>query len=607
MIKDFLHTTSLQKQLVFTVLAICSFSMVTFSLLTGNFQKDLLVEEYDNATKAQMEAVRLGLEIGITEENYNSIQTVISWAREDENFEFIAVYDKDRQLLGAFPSERTYDFSTLNNLPDNLNDADTLFVTKTSWETTLTGTGAIFIGYNTSYLEELQNKTAATFTLIILGLIAAIVIIVIALARNITRPLVRLKEVVENVKEDDTHYRANVTQGSPEVRVVAKAFNEMLEELISTQRKRLFEVERHSRTLSENNNKLQKAYISLEERSEQLSLEKERSEQAFKELQQAQVKLIESEKLAVLGQLVAGIAHEVNTPVGAITSAIEEVDKDFHITLKNLIHITDHLNEDDVPLYLEYSDRVIDFDKELSTREQRKARRSIEEELAGLAPEQRDYFSRKLSNVGFSKDHIRDILPLLKSDMADRIVESYFQLGMSQVHVRDIKIAVKRIAMLVKALKHYSRSDQEEKSSTNLKEDLENTLIILNNKLKRGIKVVKDLNPVPDLYCYPGRLNQVWTNLLHNAIQAMGGAGEIKLGLSCADNIIKVSVQDNGKGIPEESLGRIFDPYFTTKEKGEGTGLGLSISREIVEKHKGSISVSSVPGNTVFTVNIPVS
>lgn len=606
MIKDFLHNTSLQRQLIISVLAICSFSMVTFSVLTGNFQKNLLIEEYDNATRAQLEAVRLGLEIGLTEENYNSIQTVISWAREDANFEFIAVYDEDRQLLGASPSERAYDFVSLNELPEDVDEADSIFVTKTTWETPLTGVGTIFIGYNTSYLEELQNKTAATFTLIILGLIAAILIIVIALAKNITRPLVRLKEVVENVKEDDTHHRANEHQGSPEVRVVAKSFNEMLEELISTQRKRLFEVERHSRTLSENNNKLQKAYISLEERSEQLSEEKERSEQAYKELQQAQVKLIESEKLAVLGQLVAGIAHEVNTPVGAINSAIEEVDKDFHITLKNLIHITDNLEDDEVSLYLEYSDKVIDFEKEMSTREQRKARKLIEEELACLKPEQIDFFSRKLSNVGFGPGQVRDILPLLNTEIADRIVESYYQLGMSQVHVRDIKIAVKRIAMLVKALKHYSRSDQEEKSSTNLKEDLENTLIILNNKLKQGIKVVKDLNPVPDLYCYPGRLNQVWTNLLHNAIQAMGGNGEIKLSLSCADKIIKVSVQDNGKGIPEESLERIFDPYFTTKEKGEGTGLGLSISRQIVEKHKGTISVSSVPGKTVFTVSIPV-
>lgn len=567
----------------------------------------MLTEEYDNSTKAKLEAVRLGLEIGLTEENYNSIQTVINWATEDRNFEFIAVFDEDKNLLGAFPADRDYNTDRLNSMPENLNTSDSVFVSRTDWYTPLTGNGTIYVGYNTSYVEKLQNETATIFTLIIAGLIIVITFIVLAMARNITRPLVRLKEVVEKIKEDDTSYRANIEQGSPEVRVVAEAFNEMLDELLTTQKKRLMEAESHSEILSEKNSKIEKAYLSLEQQSEHLKVEKERSEQAFKELQHAQVKLIESEKLAVLGQLVAGIAHEVNTPVGAITSAIEEIDKDFQITLENLISITKILDEDQVRLYFEFSNHIINFEKELTTQEQRTVRKEIDLVLQNHGLEIYTNLSRKLSSIGFKANQVEDIIPLLKTHDADKIVESFYQLGMSQVHVRDVKIAVDRISMLVNALKHYSRSDLEEKSLTNLKTDLENTLIILNNKLKRGITVKKHLEEVPDLLCYPGQLNQVWTNLLHNAIQATGGKGTIKLGLQYADNTFTVSVQDNGKGIPADSLSKIFEPYFTTKEKGEGTGLGLSISREIVTKHNGSIVVSSKPGETIFTVSIPIS
>ena len=187
------------------------------------------------------------------------------------------------------------------------------------------------------------------------------------------------------------------------------------------------------------------------------------------------------------------------------------------------------------------------------------------------------------------------------------VINSFHNIGMSQIHVRDIRIAISRIIQLVKALKTYSRIDNETESFTCLKDDLENTLIILHNKTKRAITIHKEFEKVPKIKCYPGRLNQVWTNLIHNSIQAMNGSGTITIRLKNIDeHWVSVEVEDSGPGIPDEVLPHIFDPYFTTNAKGEGTGLGLSISKEIINEHSGEIEVDTEPGKTCFKVKIPV-
>jgi signal transduction histidine kinase len=141
-----------------------------------------------------------------------------------------------------------------------------------------------------------------------------------------------------------------------------------------------------------------------------------------------------------------------------------------------------------------------------------------------------------------------------------------------------------------------------------VRDGLDNTLIILHNKLKNGVTVIREYaDNLPGIQAYAGELNQVWTNLIDNAIDAMDGEGTLIVRTRREDSWVVVEIEDNGKGIPEEHQPKIFDPFFTTKGPGVGTGLGLNISRNlVVQKHKGEISVKSRPGRTCFTVRLPI-
>jgi signal transduction histidine kinase len=171
----------------------------------------------------------------------------------------------------------------------------------------------------------------------------------------------------------------------------------------------------------------------------------------------------------------------------------------------------------------------------------------------------------------------------------------------------SITAAISSLVRLVRALKSYAHTDQEAIVDVDITEGLETTLTILQNQLRHGITVVKLYAPLPKVSVYMDELNQVWTNLIHNAVQAMNGKGELILETFQEGDQIGVRVVDNGPGIPPSVLPRIFEPFFTTKPAGEGTGLGLGIAQQIVEKHGGRISVESRPGRTAFVVWLPLS
>jgi signal transduction histidine kinase len=137
-------------------------------------------------------------------------------------------------------------------------------------------------------------------------------------------------------------------------------------------------------------------------------------------------------------------------------------------------------------------------------------------------------------------------------------------------------------------------------------EGIETVLTLYYNMLKHGIEVVREYESKPVITCYPDELNQVWTNLIHNSIQAMDGRGKLTISVSENDNNIAISITDTGKGIPDDIKDRIFEPFFTTKPQGEGSGLGLDIVRKIIEKHGGKIDFESRPGNTKFVIYIPI-
>ena len=149
--------------------------------------------------------------------------------------------------------------------------------------------------------------------------------------------------------------------------------------------------------------------------------------------------------------------------------------------------------------------------------------------------------------------------------------------------------------------------DEHELKSANINQGIESTLLILHNKLKQNIKVIKEYGELPDIMCYPGQLNQVFMNVINNAVESIHGEGKITIRTWMENKQLKISVKDSGKGMTENTISKIFDPFFTTKEVGKGTGLGLSISFGIIEKHNGKIEVESEPGKgTEFIISIPV-
>jgi len=172
----------------------------------------------------------------------------------------------------------------------------------------------------------------------------------------------------------------------------------------------------------------------------------------------------------------------------------------------------------------------------------------------------------------------------------------------------DIEDASARVSSLVTAAKQYSQMDRASYQVVDIHEGLKSTLVMLNHKIG-GIKVVKEFDrTLPKISAHPAELNQVWTNLIDNAVQAMKGEGTLTVTTSRENDCILVEVRDTGTGIPADALPRVFEPFFTTKPVGEGTGLGLDISyRIVVNRHRGDISVTSQPGDTRFQVRLPIS
>jgi len=211
-------------------------------------------------------------------------------------------------------------------------------------------------------------------------------------------------------------------------------------------------------------------------------------------------------------------------------------------------------------------------------------------------------------NVGFDRDELHELMKQYTKDQIPLVIEWFGRKIMIYSLVGEIGLATDRIVTLVKALKTYTYMDQAPVQSIDLRKELDNTLIILRSKYKKGIDVVREYaEDLPLIEAYASELNQVWTNLIDNAIDAMGGSGTLVVRAKREDPWLVVQIEDSGPGILAEHVPKIFDPFFTTKPPGEGTGLGLNISRNlIVKKHHGELSVQSEPGATCFTVRLPI-
>ena len=329
-------------------------------------------------------------------------------------------------------------------------------------------------------------------------------------------------------------------------------------------------------------------------------------QETLDDLQRTQTQLVKSEKLAALGQLIAGIAHEINTPLGAIRSSIGDISTTVNDTLEQLPKFLHNLPIEQLEGFFTLMERARSKEITLSSRQERQLKRTVTEVLKTQQLDNARKIGEMLVNIGVYDD-LHPFFPLLHAPNHYQILNMVYRLSGLHESTATIMTAVDRASKVVFALKTYARRGQAgDMNTADITQGIETVLTLYHNQLKQGVDVVRNYAEIPPFLCYPDELNQVWTNLIHNALQAMDCQGTLTIDVSRHEGQAVVLITDTGSGIPDDVKAHIFEPFFTTKPPGEGTGLGLDIVRKIIDKHQGLIQVESRPGNTTFQVWLPI-
>jgi signal transduction histidine kinase len=316
------------------------------------------------------------------------------------------------------------------------------------------------------------------------------------------------------------------------------------------------------------------------------------------------------DRLAALGKLSAGLAHELNNPASAAKRAASQL-RDIMFRIRNASHELGR-RELSPAQKAQVEGLETQFTQMDESTPDALTVNSLEDELDSLfrSHGQNDLWqlSADLARRGVQPKLIEDLYSSLEPDTAKAALVRIASIMDATNLLKEIESSTTRISELVKAIKEYTFMDQTPIQNVDIVKGLEGTLTILNHKLKKGVTVHRDYQDAPLLVnSFGSELNQVWTNIIDNAIDAMHGNGELRVRAFREDTCVVVEIIDNGPGISAKALPHIFEPFFTTKGVGEGTGLGLDTAQRIVRKHRGSIEVESEPGNTKFQVWIPLS
>jgi signal transduction histidine kinase len=409
--------------------------------------------------------------------------------------------------------------------------------------------------YKEEVIEGAKNAdlvfqaTKKLITSLVVVTIILSTLFVMLLVRWIKYPIRQLEKGAKKVAEGDLSVQLDI-QSEDEIGNLTNSFNLMTKSLREAMEKSKVQADR----LKMQWEVLNETYLELELKSDSLEKQKSTIEKKNRDLQKTmeklkstQAQLIDSEKMASLGQLTAGIAHEINNPINYISAGINPLKRDM---------------ADIESLYKKYEEA---------------------------------------SNNGFDPNKLKDAKQYSKEIESDFLFEEIKSL------LDGIEEGALRTREIVIGLRNFSRMDEDAIKTANINEGIDSTLMLLRNKLKNKIIIKKEYGQIPPIECYAGKLNQVFMNILNNAADAIQDEGKIIIRTWASDDHVYISIKDNGIGMQENIRKRIFEPFYTTKEVGQGTGLGLSISFGIIEKHKGTISVKSKKNEgSEFIIQLPI-
>lgn len=350
--------------------------------------------------------------------------------------------------------------------------------------------------------------------------------------------------------------------------------------------------------------------VALKFKNKELNRQANELKKANREIKETQSKLVHTEKMAVLGQLIAGVMHEVNNPMGVIKGGTQNLE----FVVEEVIHAMEKFRHGSITTdhHALFDQLILVFKgkkfRYLSSREERQYRKELESYLMESGLKDVRFLAREMVSVDLLREDIEPLLSTRRSkEIAKEVLAFAVGFGKLYSNMSNMGIAIGKMQKILFALGNYSYSnDSQIPMRFDVIENIETVLTLYHNKLKRGVQIERNFSQESvEILGFPDEINQVWTNLIQNAIHAMSGEGVLQLDVCDEETEVGVRITDSGSGMPQEVLDKIFEPFFTTKIKGEGTGLGLSICKKIIEKHGGKLNVASKPGKTTFVVTFP--